>query len=70
MNLTVTRELLANVAAAVSILTVLFAGPLLFGAYVVVQRSGALLHFFWFGLILALLAGATLAGLVGLLLLG
>ena len=65
-----TREFLANVAAAVSILTVLFASPLLFGAYVVVQRSPALTHFAWFGLVLAMLAGALIAGLAGLILLG
>jgi hypothetical protein len=66
----VTPEFLANVAAAASILTVLFASPLLFGAYVVVQRSRALTHWVWFGLVLAMLAGALVAGLVGLFLLG
>jgi hypothetical protein len=66
----VTRELLANVAAVVSILSVLFASPLLLGVYVVVQRAGALIQFLWFGALLALLAGAASAGLVGLVLLG
>ncbi len=66
----VTRELLANAAAVASILSALFAGPLLLGAYVVVQRSGAVLQFVWFGLGLALLAAALGAGALGLLLLG
>jgi hypothetical protein len=65
-----TRELLANAAAAVSILGVLFAAPLLLGAYVVIQRGGAVLQFVWFGALLVLLAGALAAGLVGLVLLG
>ena len=65
-----TRELLANAAAAVSILTVLFAAPLLLGCYVVVQRAGALTQLAWFSAVLALLAGALAAGLVGLILLG
>lgn len=65
-----TRELLANAAAVVSILSVLFASPLLLGAYVVVQRAGGLTQFVWFLAVLALLAGAVAAGLVGLILLG
>ena len=64
------RELLANVAAAVSVLTVLFAAPLLVGCYVVVQRAGVLIQFVWFSLVLALLAGALATGLLGLILLG
>ena len=70
MGLPVTRDLLANAAAAVSILTVLFAAPLLLGAYVVVQRAGAITQFIWFSAVLGLLAGALAAGLVGLILLG
>lgn len=70
LGVPVTRELLANAAAVVSILTVLFASPLLLGAYVVVQRAGALGQFVWFGGLLVLLAGAMAAGLVGLVLLG
>ena len=66
----VTRELLANAAAAISILTVLFASPLLLGAYVVVQRAGALVQLVWFGAVLGLLATAVAAALVGLVLLG
>jgi hypothetical protein len=66
----ITRELLANAAAAVSILSVLFASPLLLGSYVVVQRSGVLTQLVWFGLVLSLLAAALLAGIVGLILLG
>lgn len=65
-----TREFLANVAAVISILTVLFASPLLFGAYVVVQRSRALTHYVWFALVLGMLAGAFITGLLGLFLLG
>jgi hypothetical protein len=64
-----TRDLLANAAGALSILSVLFAAPLLLGAYVVVQRSGALTHLLWFGVVLALLAAALLAGALGLILL-
>ena len=70
MGLLVTRDLLANAAAAVSVLTVLFAAPLLLGAYVVVQRAGTLTQLIWFSAVLALLAGALAAGLVGLILLG
>jgi hypothetical protein len=66
----VTRELLANVAAAASILTVLFAAPLLLGCYVVVQRAGVITQLAWFSVVLALLAGALVAGVVGLILLG
>ncbi len=65
-----TRELLANAAGAISILTVLFASPLLLGCYVVVQRASALTQLAWFGAVLALLAGALVAGAVGLVLLG
>ena len=65
-----TRELLANAAAVVSILSVLFASPLLLGAYVVVQRSSTVMQCVWFGAVLLLLAGAVSAGLVGLVLLG
>ena len=64
------RELLANAAAAGSILTVLFAAPLLLGCQVVVQRAGPLAQFAWFSAVLALLAGALVAGVVGLILLG
>jgi hypothetical protein len=70
VGLLVTRDLLANAAAAVSVLTVLFAAPLLLGAYVVVQRAGTLTQLIWFSAVLALLAGALAAGLVGLILLG
>jgi hypothetical protein len=66
----ITRELLANAAAVLSILTVLFAAPLLLGCYVVVQRSGMATQLAWFSVVLVLLAGALVAGLVGLLLLG
>ena len=65
-----TRELLANVAAAISVLTVLFASPLLLGCYVVVQRAGAITQLVWFSAVLALLAGALAAGGMGLILLG
>jgi hypothetical protein len=61
---------LANAAAAISILLALFASPLLLGAYVVVQRSGALTQLVWFGGVLLLLAGALALGAVGLILLG
>ena len=70
MGLPVTRDLLANAAAAVSVLTVLFAAPLLLGAYVVVQRASTLTQLIWFSAVLALLAGALAAGLGGLILLG
>lgn len=66
----VTRELLANIAAAASVLTVLLAAPLLLGAYVVTQRGGALSQFVWLSAVLVLLAGALLLGLAGLFLLG
>ena len=66
----ITRELLANVAAALSVLSVLFAAPLLLGAYVVVQRSATITHVVWFGAIVALLIVAVAAGLAGLVLLG
>jgi hypothetical protein len=66
----VTRELLANVAAAVVIVAVLFAWPLLLGAHVAVQRSSPATHVRWFGGIVALLVAAIAAGLVGLVLLG
>jgi hypothetical protein len=65
-----TRELLANAAAVVSILSVLFAAPMLLGSYVVVQRTGAITQLVWFGFVLFLLLAALLAGIVGLLLLG
>ena len=70
LGVPVTRDLLANVAAAMSILTVLFATPLLLGAYVVVQRSGPLTQMVWFGTVIVLLTGAVVAGGIGLLLLG
>ena len=66
----VTLPLLANGAAVISILLVLFASPLLLGSYVVVQRSGAMTQLLWFGAILALLGGAVLFGALGLVLLG
>jgi hypothetical protein len=66
----VTRELLANIAAAASILTVLFAAPLLLGCYVVVQRAGMMAQLAWFSVVLALLATALVVGVVGLILLG
>ena len=66
----ITRELLANVVAVVSILMVLFVSPLLLGCYVVVQRAGAFTQLVWFGAVLLLLAGALAAGAVGLMLLG
>ena len=65
-----TRELLANGAAAISILTVLFAAPLLLGSYTVVQRAGVIVQFAWFSSVLALLVAAFVAGLLGLILLG
>jgi hypothetical protein len=66
----VTRELLANIAGVLSILAVLFAAPLLLGCYVVVQRAGMVLQIAWFSAVLALLAAALVAGVVGLILLG
>ena len=65
-----TAELLANGAAVVSILLVLFASPLLLGSYVVIQRTGAVTQLLWFGAIALLLAGALAAGALGLVLLG
>jgi hypothetical protein len=67
---TITSDLLATAAAIVSILTALFAAPLLLGVYVVVQRTSMLTHLVWFGVILMLLAGALLAGAFGLILTG
>jgi hypothetical protein len=64
-----TPELLANAAAVVSILLVLFASPLLLGAYVVTQRAGALSQLVWFGGVLFLLTGALAFGTIGLVLL-
>lgn len=61
--------LLANAAAVVCILLVLFASPMLLGCYVVVQRAGLLTQLTWFGAILALLVGSIAAGGLGLLLL-
>ena len=69
-GVTLTRDLIANAAGAVSVLSVLFAAPLLLGAYVVVQHRGPLTHFLWFGAVLALLAAALVAGALGLLFLG
>jgi hypothetical protein len=69
-GVTITRELLANVAGVMSILLVLVASPLLLGSYVVVQRVGAITQLVWFGGILLLLAGALVIGAVGLVLLG
>jgi hypothetical protein len=60
----------ANAAAVISILTVLFASPLLLGSYVVVQRAGVVTQIVWFGSILLLLTGALLFGALGLILLG
>jgi hypothetical protein len=57
----ITRELLANAAAVVSILSVLFASPLLLGAHVVVQRSSLVTQLIWFGAVLSLLVGALAA---------
>jgi hypothetical protein len=65
-----TPELLATAAGVVSILAVLFAAPLLLGCYVVTQRTGLLTQLVWFGGVLMLLAGALVAGAVGLLVLG
>lgn len=70
LGVAVTRELLANAAAVISILMVLFASPLLLGCYVVVQRTGALTQLVWFGGVLVLLTGALAAGAVGMILLG
>jgi hypothetical protein len=62
--------ILANAAAVISILLVLFASPLLLGSYVVVQRASAVTQFLWFSAILGLLTAALVVGAVGLLLLG
>jgi len=66
----VSRDLLANAAAVISLLTALFAAPLLFCCYVVVQRAGVISQLAWFSLVLVLLGGALAAGAVGLILLG
>lgn len=65
----ITPELLANAAAVVSILLVLFASPMLLGSYVVVQRAGIVTQLVWFGAILTLLGGSLAAGVLGLVLL-
>ena len=64
------RELFANAAAALSLLTVLFAAPLVLGSYVVVQRRGVRVHLLWFAAIIVLLAAALASAFLGLLLLG
>jgi hypothetical protein len=64
------NELLANTAAVVSILVVLFAAPLVLGSYVVVQRSRVAVQLVWFATLLLLLCGAFAAALLGLVLLG
>jgi hypothetical protein len=65
-----TPQALANAAAVISILLVLFASPLLLGCYVVVQRAGVFSQLAWFGAILLLLVAAVAAGAAGLVLLG
>jgi hypothetical protein len=65
-----TPQLLANAAAVISILLVLFASPLLLGCYVVIQRASVFNQLAWFGAILLLLGAAVVAGAAGLVLLG
>ena len=60
---------MANAAGVGSVLLALFAAPLLLGAYVVVQRTGALIQFAYFGFVLALLVGAFALGIFGAMLL-
>jgi hypothetical protein len=63
-------ETLANASGVACVLVALFAAPLLLGAYVVIQRSGALVQLAYFGFVLALLIGALALGVLGALLLG
>jgi hypothetical protein len=57
---------LGAVGAVVVIAIVLFAAPLVLGAYVVLQRASWVVAKLYFGLLSLLLGFALLAGLMGL----
>jgi hypothetical protein len=59
---------LATASAITEIATVLFAAPLVLGAYVVLQGAGWRVSALYLGLLSALLLVALIAGVVGLVL--
>jgi hypothetical protein len=59
---------LATASAIAEIATVLFAAPLVLGAYVVLQGAGWRVSALYLGLLSALLLVALIAGVIGLVL--
>jgi hypothetical protein len=59
---------MAGYLAILSLLTALFAAPLILGTFVVVPRGGTRALLVWFGLLTALLVVALGAGALALLL--
>lgn len=56
----------AWVASLVAMYTVLGAAPLVFGTWVIVQRTSGLLTALWLGFLVAVLMGALAVGALGL----